>query len=84
MPYFKHNLLNFQPKPPNSDRDHLKEYLKRTIMKQKRSKLNQRIMKCIDLSDNENQQIKEMYERKTNHSHFKEDIETYSKINDRI
>lgn len=53
-------------------------------MKQKRSKLNQRIMKCIDLSDNENQQIKEMYERKTNHSHFKEDIETYSKINDRI
>lgn len=61
LPHFKANLLNYVPKAAIHSKDeHLKEYLKRAIVRHKKSKIDKRMLKYINLSDDEDNQMREI------------------------
>ncbi|CDW80648.1 UNKNOWN [Stylonychia lemnae] len=55
LPYFKANLLNVQNAPDKNDKGKIKSYLRKTIENKEHTKIDRRILKYIDLSDNDEQ-----------------------------
>ncbi|CDW87692.1 UNKNOWN [Stylonychia lemnae] len=66
LPYFKANLLNHQPQKRFDDQDKLSNYLNKAIQRQDQAKIDKRILKYIELSDDDQVEVKIMPDKLEN------------------